>query len=89
MRAYYIKYCKILSSVIKEAKKQYYCQLLAKLNNQIKTTWNIIKNETGRVHQTEQIASLHINNENVRFEVFTAVTMKNTVFWVVTPGVAC
>jgi hypothetical protein len=26
---------------------------------------------------------------NVRFEVFTAVTMKNGVFWVVTPCGSC
>jgi hypothetical protein len=26
---------------------------------------------------------------NVRFEVFTAVTMKNCVFWVVTPSGSC
>jgi hypothetical protein len=26
---------------------------------------------------------------NVRFEVFTVVTMKNGVFWVVTPGGYC
>jgi hypothetical protein len=35
MRAYYIKYRKILSRVIKEAKRQYYNRLIAKLNNQI------------------------------------------------------
>jgi hypothetical protein len=27
--------------------------------------------------------------QNVRFEVFTAVTMKNGVFWVVTPCGSC
>jgi hypothetical protein len=27
--------------------------------------------------------------ENVRFEVFTAVTLKNGVFWVVTPCGSC
>jgi hypothetical protein len=27
--------------------------------------------------------------QNVRFEVFTAVTMKNGVFWVVTPRGSC
>jgi hypothetical protein len=30
-----------------------------------------------------------IKNFNVRFEVFTAVTMKNGVFWVVTPCGSC
>jgi hypothetical protein len=30
-----------------------------------------------------------INNSDVRFEVFTAVTMKNGVFWDVTPCGSC
>jgi hypothetical protein len=32
---------------------------------------------------------LHFDYANVRFEVFTAVTMKNVVFWVVTPYGSC
>ena len=48
-RAHYMKYCKMLKKVIKEAKKQLYDRLIAKSDNKIKTTWNIIKNETGRV----------------------------------------
>jgi hypothetical protein len=58
MRAYYIVYCKILSRVIKEAKRQHYCRLIAKSDNQIKTAWNIIKRERGKLHLTEQIQSL-------------------------------
>jgi hypothetical protein len=45
MRAYYMKYCKILSRVIKQATRQNYCGLIAKSNNHIKTTCNIIKHE--------------------------------------------
>jgi hypothetical protein len=44
-RAVYIKYCKILNNVIKEAKKQNYCRLIAKSDKKIKTTWNIPKRE--------------------------------------------
>jgi hypothetical protein len=62
-RAYYIKYCKILSRVINGAKRQHYCRLITKLDNQIKTTCNIIKHETGKLHLTEQIPSLLINDE--------------------------
>jgi hypothetical protein len=36
MRAYCIKYCKILSIVIKEAKRQHHYRLIAKLGNQTK-----------------------------------------------------
>jgi hypothetical protein len=45
MRAYYIKYHKILNRVIKEAKRQHCYGLITELNNQIKSTWNIIKQE--------------------------------------------
>jgi hypothetical protein len=45
MRAYYIKYCKTLSRVIKGAKRQYYCRLIPISDNHVKTTWNNIKHE--------------------------------------------
>jgi hypothetical protein len=35
------------------------------------------------------LPDLSIRNNSVRFEVFTAVTMKNGVFWVVTPCGSC
>jgi hypothetical protein len=65
LRAYYNKYCKILSRVIKEAKRQHYCRLIAKSDNKIKTTWNIIKHGSGKLHLTEQIPSVLINSEKV------------------------
>jgi hypothetical protein len=71
-RAFYIKYCKILNNVIKEAKKQHYCRLIAKSDNKIKTTWNIVKRETGKIHLAEQMPSLLINNEKVKGPVTVA-----------------
>jgi hypothetical protein len=35
------------------------------------------------------IVIIKSNWYNVRFEIFTAVTMKNGVFWVVTPCGSC
>jgi nickel-dependent lactate racemase len=32
-----------MSRIIKVAKRKHYCRLIAKSDNQIKTTWNIIK----------------------------------------------
>jgi hypothetical protein len=52
-RAFYIKCCKILKNVIKEANKQHYSRLIAKSDNKIKTTCNIIKRETGKINLTE------------------------------------
>jgi ribosomal protein L33 len=54
----FIKYCKIVRNVIKEAKKRHYSRRIAKSNNKIKTTWNNIKKETGKVHSVEQVPTL-------------------------------
>ena len=51
----YIKYCKILRYVTEEATKQHYSRFTAKSNNKIKTTWNIIKKERGKIHSVELV----------------------------------
>jgi uncharacterized Zn finger protein len=52
-KAHCVKCGKILRNVIKEAKKQHYRRLVAKFYNKVKTTWNIIKQETRKVHSLE------------------------------------
>jgi hypothetical protein len=42
-RRHYKKYCRILTEVIKTAKKQYYSNLILNSKNKAKTTWDIIK----------------------------------------------
>jgi hypothetical protein len=59
-KAFYIKYCKILNEVIQQAKIQHYNRLQGKSYNKIKTTRNIIKQETGKIHVTEHMPSLLI-----------------------------
>jgi hypothetical protein len=44
---HYIKYCKILRKVIKEAKKQQCSRLITKSNHKIMKVGNIVKKETG------------------------------------------
>jgi hypothetical protein len=41
-------YCKILSKVIKEAKRNNYNSQILESNNKIKTTWEIVKVESGK-----------------------------------------
>ena len=48
LKKYYKQYCKILTKVIKEAKKYTYNNQINKSTNKGKTTWNIIKKETNR-----------------------------------------
>jgi hypothetical protein len=50
LKEYYKQYCKILSSVIKEAKQLTYNNKIINYSNKMKTTWNIIKSETGRLN---------------------------------------
>jgi hypothetical protein len=51
---------------VQEAKRQHYNRLIAKSDNKIKTTWNIIKQETGKIHATEKMSSLLINDEKIK-----------------------
>jgi hypothetical protein len=64
-KLYYKQYCKILSKVIKEAKKLYYKKIITKSKNKIKTTWNIIHKATGNSTNENNIKSLRINNHTV------------------------
>jgi hypothetical protein len=59
---YYIKYCKVLAKVIKEAKKAYYESTISKSHNKIKATWSIIKKETGCKIYKDEPQLLKINN---------------------------
>jgi hypothetical protein len=45
LKQFYTKYCKILSNVIKEAKRHKYNELIMKSHNKVKTIWKIIKAE--------------------------------------------
>jgi hypothetical protein len=79
-KAHYTKHCRILNKVIKEAKKQFYDQLIAKSDNKIKTTWNIIKNETGRMHPIEQVFSSLVNIGTLEDQTTLANTFNNFFF---------
>jgi hypothetical protein len=54
---------KFLIKLYRRLKKRHYNRLIAKSDNKIKTTWNIIKQETGKIHVTEQMPFLLTNNE--------------------------
>ena len=77
VKTHYDNYCRILKKVIREAKKQHYSRLIAKSSNKVKTTWNIIKKETGKLHPTEQIPSLVMGNENLKEPESLANTFNN------------
>jgi len=57
-KVHYKKYSKILSSVIRAAKKLYYESLIQKSTNKVKTTWDIVKSHTNN--------KIIINKPNIR-----------------------
>ena len=61
-----ITYCRTLRKLINEAEQQYYNGLTAKSNNEIKTTWNIIKKQTGKAHSVEQVPTLLVNDKKIK-----------------------
>jgi hypothetical protein len=48
LRSYYKTYSKILSEVIKTAKKMHYHNLLSRSHNKVKTMWNLVKVEINK-----------------------------------------
>jgi hypothetical protein len=60
-RELYKLYCKILTRVIREAKQQQYRRRISTSKNQIKTTWNFVKSETGRKIDIEEIPTISYN----------------------------
>jgi len=59
---YHKHYCKILSKVVKEAKKLYYKEVITKSKNKMRTMWNIIHTETSKLTNENNIKSLRIND---------------------------
>ena len=53
LRNYYKKYCRILTKVIKTAKKLHYNKLIINSNNKVKTMWNTVKTETQKINKDE------------------------------------
>ena len=58
---YYKRYCRILTSAIKPAKKRYYNSILTYSNNKSKTTWNVIENTSNIKPIIQNITSFNVN----------------------------
>jgi len=58
LKWYYKSYSRILAKVIKEAKRLSYNSRILKLNNKVKTTWNIINDLLGKQRSTNSILKL-------------------------------
>ena len=69
---YYKLYCKLLSKVIKEAKILQYKKEILTSYNKTRTTWNIVKSETGEKRGKEEISLLNVNGKFIRNQQTTA-----------------
>jgi len=63
LKEYSKLYCKLLSKVIKEAKILPYKKEILTSYNKTRTTWNIVKSETGKKRGKEKISLLNVNGK--------------------------
>ena len=63
---YYKNYCKILSAVIREAKKITYADKIEKASNKNKEIWHIVQQETNKTKTAEKINTLNVNGVPIR-----------------------
>jgi hypothetical protein len=65
LKAFYEKYCIILSKVITEAKKLCYHDLINKSKNKVQTTWKIIEKETSKTQRRNNISQILIEDRMI------------------------
>ena len=80
LKEYYKRYSKILTQVIRTAKILHHNNQIIYSNNTVKTTWNIIKNETGgnntKYSNSNNLNTDKENNKNINAETFNKYFLK-------------
>jgi hypothetical protein len=82
LKRYYKTYCRILSEVIKTAKKLHYNKLIINPNNKVKTIWDIVKMETKK-ESNDQVPPLNIIGKTFK-DYQNIANIFNTYFSTVT-----
>jgi len=59
-KTYYKRYCKVLTEVIKRAKRNYYNNLIINSNDKTRTTWKIINDNINKDRQQQDISYINI-----------------------------
>ena len=80
--SYNKKYCKILTEVIKTARKLHYNKLITNSNNKVKTMWNIVKTDTQKIKKDE-IPPMNVDGSDVE-DHHDIANIFNTYFTTVT-----
>lgn len=65
LTAFYKKYCKILTRIIKLAKQNYYNNLILNSSNKNKTMWNIINSSINKKPTNDNISSINIDGKQI------------------------
>jgi hypothetical protein len=78
-KKHYKKYCRILTDVIKLAKKIHYNNLLVNSSNKTKTTWNVINGNINKRPRSNDISFININGTKTYNSQVVANTF-NTYF---------
>jgi hypothetical protein len=60
---HYKSYCRILSNVIKAARILHYNRNIVNSNNKMKTTWDIVKSDTGKETSNNGVHLLNIDGK--------------------------
>jgi UV DNA damage repair endonuclease len=69
LKNYYLKYSKILSKIIRTAKKLYYNNKIKHAHNRTKATWKVIKEDMGVNNGKKNDLDKRINCENYSLKV--------------------
>jgi hypothetical protein len=65
-KIHYRKYFKILTQVIKEAKRMHYNKEVLESNNKVKAVWKIVKKETEEYSTEELTPSIKVNDNAIK-----------------------
>jgi hypothetical protein len=79
LKNYYKLYCKILSNVIREAKKYYFSKQIENPKNKIKTIWDITRSLIGIKTKNEDVLQLNTNG-NIDYNFHTIPDSFNNYF---------
>jgi uncharacterized pyridoxamine 5'-phosphate oxidase family protein len=66
LASYYRDYTKILSMVIRKAKRIEHDKLILNSHNEVKTTWDIINKESGKNKKRSEIQALKVEGKKNR-----------------------
>ena len=77
LKQYYKTYCRILTKVIREAKRMSLNKWISKSNNKIKTTWNTLNELLGKQKSMQGIQKLTIDFANAFNKYFSSVNSKS------------